>query len=204
MLLGQAGNREGPPPSHGFDARQLPESITGRFQDAARQNGHAGYHIVQDSPSQSSSADASSRMDGPRKRRRVEELNEAYSLDHSSRSATLPPLPFLEAVVEAHFVTVHHWIPILHETRFRAKLKDANELDRIAVLLHALLSTAIKYVNASDFGMTLEDAKRQIRVSRRIVMMSAMEALSIENTQALIFLAFDYVSSLSTPCCSAF
>lgn len=107
----------------------------------------------------------------------------------------LPPVSFLEAAVEAHFQTVHHWIPILHETRFRAKFKDPIERQKLPILLHALLSASIKYVDFEAFGMRAQDVARQIRVSRRAVMSHAMESLSVQNTQALVIIAFDYMGS---------
>ncbi|KAM0257241.1 hypothetical protein ACHAQJ_004479 [Trichoderma viride] len=118
-----------------------------------------------------------------------------WDADDDSWVSPLPSLPFLEAVVEAHFQTVHHWIPILHETRFRAKFKDPAERQKLTILLHALLSAAIKYVDFGEFGMCLQDVTRQIRISRKTVMTHAMESLSIENTQALIIIAFDYMGS---------
>lgn len=111
----------------------------------------------------------------------------------------LPPVSFLEAAVEAHFQTVHHWIPILHETRFRAKFKDPIERQKLPILLHALLSASIKYVDFEAFGMRAQDVARQIRVSRRAVMSHAMESLSVQNTQALVIIAFDYVRIMIVP-----
>ncbi|KAL7920251.1 sugar transporter domain-containing protein [Trichoderma austrokoningii] len=120
---------------------------------------------------------------------------EYWDADNVSWIPPLPPVSFLEAVVEAHFQTVHHWVPILHETRFRAKFKDPMERQKLPVLLHALLSASIKYVDFENFGMSIQDVAKQIRVSRRAVMSHAMESLSIQNTQALVIIAFDYMGS---------
>jgi hypothetical protein len=43
--------------------------------------------------------------------------------------------------------------------------------------------------------MNIRDVTRQIRISRKIVMEHAMESLSVENTQALVIIAFDYVGN---------
>jgi hypothetical protein len=122
-----------------------------------------------------------------------------WDADDESWIPPLPPASFLEAVVEAHFQTVHHWIPILHETRFRAKFKDPIERQKLPILLHALLSASIKYIDFEVFGMSVQDVARQIRVSRRAVMSHAMESLSIQNTQALVIIAFDYVRAMNAP-----
>lgn len=122
-----------------------------------------------------------------------------WDADDESWIPPLPPVSFLEAVVEAHFQTVHHWIPILHETRFRAMFKDPIERQKLPILLHALLSASIKYVDFEVFGMSVQDVARQIRVSRKAVMSHAMESLSVQNTQALVIIAFDYVRIMAAP-----
>lgn len=131
------------------------------------------------------------------KRQRIGDEQDRYcDTNDDSWITPLPQYPLLEAVVEAHFQTVHHWIPILHETRFRAKFKDPAQRQKLTVLLHALLSAGIKYVDCTAFGMSIQDVTRQIRISRSTVMENAMESLSIENTQALVIIAFDYVGDI--------
>lgn len=169
----------------------LPFSRLASALQSPRLNGH------QSSPAARgySPEDPVSLADSPRKRRRVDDGGDSFwaTGDDSSWVPQLPPLPLLEAVVEAHFRTVHHWVPILHETRFRAKLKDVQERSRLAVLFHALLSSGIKYIDFENLGMSLQDVERQIRISRKVVVLNAMDSLSVEHIQALIFLAFDYV-----------
>ncbi|CAK7202349.1 hypothetical protein SEUCBS139899_005072 [Sporothrix eucalyptigena] len=116
------------------------------------------------------------------------------SLDHTW-IPPLPALPLLKAIVEAHFQTVHHWVPILHSTRFRAALTDPRERRRRSVLIHALVAMSIKYVDLAAFGLTSRQVARQIRLSRRAVQLNALDGLSFVNAQALIFLAFDYMGS---------
>ncbi|KIH90842.1 hypothetical protein SPBR_00087 [Sporothrix brasiliensis 5110] len=116
------------------------------------------------------------------------------SLDHAW-IPPLPALPLLKAIVEAHFQTVHHWVPILHPTRFRALLDDPRERRRRAVLIHAIIAMSIKYVDFGPFGLKSRHVARQIRLSRRAVQLNALDGLSFINTQALIFLAFDYMGS---------
>lgn len=166
--------------------------LTGRQQEIFA-HGDAPRHTVQDSPAYSAS-----QVEGPhRKRQRIDDGEQQnWDADNDSWIAPLPSLPFLEEIVEAHFQTVHHWIPILHETRFREKFKDPAQRQKLTVLLHALMSAAIKYVDFRDFGMSIQDVSRQIRVSRQTVMAHAMESLSVENTQALIIIAFDYVGTI--------
>ncbi|UKZ61429.1 uncharacterized protein TrAtP1_002694 [Trichoderma atroviride] len=76
--------------------------------------------------------------------------------------------------------------------------KDPIERQKFPILLHALLSASIKYVDFEVFGMSVQDVTRQIRISRSAVMSHAMESLSIQNTQALVIIAFDYMGSGQT------
>ncbi|KAB5576333.1 hypothetical protein GE09DRAFT_620751 [Coniochaeta sp. 2T2.1] len=163
----------------------------GPASDATQRNNGESTPAAEDT----SPEDATSNNGSPRKRRRIEEASHWADDADGPWMPPLPSLPVLEAIVEAHFRTLHHWMPILHETRFRAKLRDSRERTRIAVVFHALVSTSIKYIDLVSFEMTLEDVQRQIRISRRAVMLNAMDSLSIENTQALAFLAFDFMFS---------
>jgi hypothetical protein len=192
LFLDHAGNRKPQLAFLDIDAEDFsnhPLALSASPFNTTHQN------EAEDSPvmHELSPLEVSSQRDGPRKRRRVDEVDEWLGSADGPWIPPLPAQPLLEAIIEAHFHSLHHWMPILHETRFRAKLKDGQERARLAVLLHALVSTSIKYVSLKDFGMTLEDTERQISVSRRAVMLNAMGSLSLENTQALVFLAFDYV-----------
>ncbi|KAL1868229.1 hypothetical protein VTK73DRAFT_3791 [Phialemonium thermophilum] len=137
-------------------------------------------------------------LGGPRKRRRTFEIapDEICGAQDDESDPPLPPLHLLEPLVEAHFRTVHHWVPILHETRFRAKVRDPSQRSELAVLLNALVVASVKFVSPEDLrGFTKEGIRRQICESRKLVLLHAMESLSVENTQALIFLAFDHMGS---------
>ncbi|OIW32798.1 hypothetical protein CONLIGDRAFT_660573 [Coniochaeta ligniaria NRRL 30616] len=183
LFLDNVGNRK---PQLAFLDVDAEEVSNHRLESLTSASDTRQHNEAEESPivDERSSLDVSSQHGGPRKRRRVDEPEQWSEIATGPWMPPLPALPLLEAVVEAHFRTLHHWMPILHETRFRAKLKDGQERARLAVLFHAL-----------DFGMALEDAERQIRISRRAVMLNAMESLSLENTQALVFLAFDYMGS---------
>jgi hypothetical protein len=193
LFLDNAGNRK---PQLAFldvdtQAASNLESLTSTSDGRRQQSLAVQSHAVDESLG----FDVSSQHAGSRKRRRIDEPDQWPDSADGPWMPPLPSLPLLEAIVEAHFRTLHHWMPILHETRFRAKLRDSQERLKLAVLFHALVSTSIKYISLDDFGMTVEDVEHQIRVSRRAVVLNAMESLSLENTQALVFLAFDYMGS---------
>lgn len=127
------------------------------------------------------------------KRRRTNDID-LGSWSEDDESPLPPPLHLLDLIVDIHFRTVHHWVPILHEARFLAKLADSDERSRLAVLLHSLVAVSIKYLDVDKVELNHIDVERQIKLSRKVVMLHAMQSVSVENMQALIFLAFDYVS----------
>lgn len=129
------------------------------------------------------------------KRRRTNEM-EPDPWNEDDGLPPPPPLHLLDSIVDIHFRTVHHWVPILHEARFLAKLADPNERNRLAVLLHSLVAVSIKYLDVGKVELGHIDVGRQIKLSRKVVMFHAVQSVSVENMQALIFLAFDYVSYL--------
>lgn len=192
LFLDDIGNRK---PQLAFLDADADEASDPRLESLSSTSHGRGQNTARESSTvdEQSPSDVSSQPYAPRKRRRVDGLEQRSDSAGDYCVPPLPALPLLEAIVEAHFHSLHHWMPILHETRFRVKLKDSQERARLVVLFHALVSTSIKYIRLEDFDMTLEDAARQIRISRTAVMLNAMESLSLENTQALVFLAFDYV-----------
>lgn len=188
------------------DIAALNDTVNSQTASVIGQRGYLTQGDAIERGTRNSSLASTSQADHHRpKRQRIDDGHnhigqlQYWDADNDSWVTPLPSIPFLEAAVEAHFQTVHHWIPILHETRFRAKFKDPVERQKLSILLHALLSASIKYVDFEDFGMSVHDVTRQIHASRRTVMSHAMESLSIENTQALVIIAFDYVRIMTAP-----
>ena len=175
-------DESGPDWSH-----QAPQTSTenGTQQSAA---GHVDYIAGVPSP----------RISSTKRKRTVETLetpdgNTGVDFDGSA----VPKLPhdaLLQAIIDQHFCKAHHWIPILHQGTFRAKLIDPAGQDKFGVLLHALVSASIRHVPIEEHGMTEAEMYRQIRVSRNVVMLNAMQIPSVENLQALVIVAFDLVS----------
>lgn len=136
----------------------------------------------------------------PCKRRRLDSCgNPSIDLtgqlvELSTESTKLPPPEFLEETINAYFGLIQPWIPILHETYFRRRLDDDDQRPDLVVLLHAMVVAASRFVNSSNGPAICKEVELWTSRSRRIVKMSAMEALSVENLQALIIVAFSDVS----------
>lgn len=105
----------------------------------------------------------------------------------------LPPSPLIEAIIEKYFATIHHWIPLLHQSRLENRMRNPKEAPKLKVLLHALVSATIRHIALDEFQLDKRQMEKQIRISRSVVMLNAMETLSVENLQALIIVAFDKV-----------
>ena len=167
------------PPNSGAHATFSPVSVSSARRSAA--DSHDAFE-----PSHSQS----------RKRRRVDSCgNPSIELaaplsEISDASYMLPPPEFLEEIISVYFFLVQPWIPVLHETQFRRRINDAIELPKLVVVLHAILVAAIRFVEGVERRLSVEDIDRQVQKSRNIVVLSAMEDLSVENLQALIIVAF--------------
>lgn len=130
-----------------------------------------------------------------RKRKHQDISTKMPKWDHLDESPSpLPDSDVLEQIVDAYFSTVHHWMPFIHQRRFRARLLDPIESKKMTVLLHGLTVVAFRQVKTDSISLDEAAMEEQICVSRNVVMLNAMDGLSIENLQALALVAFDRVS----------
>jgi hypothetical protein len=111
---------------------------------------------------------------------------------YSDLSSSLPPPAVLEAVVDSYFALVQPWIPIFHEKRFRRRLRSADR-SRLEVVLHAMVVAMLKHVDQSVLPADLKDIEAVCERSRKVVVLTAMDDLYVENLQALIIICFEDV-----------
>ncbi|OHE99868.1 hypothetical protein CORC01_04769 [Colletotrichum orchidophilum] len=137
----------------------------------------------------------------PRKRRRVDScgnpnIDLAFPLeDLENITTSLPPPELLEDVINVHFNIIQPWIPILHETQFRRRVHDPEQLPRLVVVLHAMVVAALRFVDNSEIRLSAVEVERRVSRSRNIVILNAMDHLSVENLQALVILAFNDIGN---------
>ncbi|KAJ0329889.1 hypothetical protein COL5a_003715 [Colletotrichum fioriniae] len=137
----------------------------------------------------------------PRKRRRVDScgnpnIDLAFPLeDLENITTSLPPPELLEDIINIHFNIIQPWIPILHETQFRRRVHDPEQLPRLVVVLHAMVVAALRFVDNSEIRLSALEVERRTSRSRNIVILNALDHLSVENLQALVILAFNDVST---------
>lgn len=137
-----------------------------------------------------SSPTSSERTEGPSKRRR---LNNEASHTRVIQPVDFPELPepeLLEAMISAYFTHIHPLIPMIHQARFRQRLNHSDERENLVVVLHSMIIAASKFV--PDASLLAESIVR----TRRWVVSTAMDILSLESLQALIILAFTDVSAV--------
>ncbi|KAK7433050.1 hypothetical protein QQZ08_000523 [Neonectria magnoliae] len=136
-------------------------------------------------------------IDRPRKRRRLDscgnpKLAIQLPLDElADASSTLPPPDLLEDIVDSYFTVIQPWIPILHETRFRGRVHDPEQRPMLVVVIHAMVVAAIRFIQPEAHGLSSRELEAWAKQSRSIVLLTAMDGLSVENLQALIITAFD-------------
>ncbi|KAF4183531.1 hypothetical protein CNMCM8060_003443 [Aspergillus lentulus] len=114
--------------------------------------------------------------------------------EFSDLSSSLPPPAVIEAVVDSYFALVQPWIPIFHEKRFRRRLRSADS-SRLEVVLHAMVVAMLKHVDQSVLPADLKDIEAVCERSRKIVVLTAMDDLYVENLQALIIICFEDIGS---------
>ncbi|KAJ6785235.1 hypothetical protein PWT90_05113 [Aphanocladium album] len=96
----------------------------------------------------------------------------------------------VETILEVYFKLIHPWIPVLHPATFLNRAREANRTDGITLIMQAITSMAVPYVNNSAETETTSEHLSQLR---RDIIISAIESSSKEAIQALILVAFDTI-----------
>jgi len=129
------------------------------------------------------------------KRRRIDESESVISAntgnaggEDGASSPALPPPHALDMILDAYFVCIHPWIPMIHQTRFRNRLADPRERPKLDVVLRAMVLAASRFVRDQHVAVPRPDRLRSWVVS------TAMDCMSVESLQAMIILAFTDVS----------
>lgn len=130
------------------------------------------------------------------KRRRRNERRVIEPDDLPGPSSSLPPPKVLEAVVDLFFDLVQPWVPIFHEKRFRRRLENPDDRRVLEVVLHAMVVALLKHVYPRELMAGLGDIESICERSRKIVVLTAMDYLFVENLQALIIICFEDVREL--------
>lgn len=105
----------------------------------------------------------------------------------------IPDDAVLSQVLEAYFVYIHPWTPIIHEGRFRRRLVHDNERQNLEIVLQAMILVAQRYVEDEDSASDLQKPAEESEKMRDWLVSQAMKQPSVENLQALVIVASDDV-----------
>ncbi|KFA72777.1 hypothetical protein S40288_06383 [Stachybotrys chartarum IBT 40288] len=111
------------------------------------------------------------------------------------REPSVPEDEDLEALLQAYFVNVHPWIPMLHQGRLRRRLADEKERPKVQTILQSLVLVAVKYIDNMTVANRLLKTEQQAQEWRDYIVVTAMRKMSVENLQALIMITFDDIGS---------
>ncbi|KPM44114.1 hypothetical protein AK830_g2435 [Neonectria ditissima] len=121
-----------------------------------------------------------------------------YGYESRTLANCIPSLPHMEAIddlLQAYFIHIHPWIPIIHEGRFRRRLADNAQRERLHLILQAMILVASKYTGDKDTPATPVTSTDQSDDFRDWVVSKAMKHLAVENVQALLIIAFDDIGN---------
>ncbi|KAH7039568.1 uncharacterized protein B0I36DRAFT_235661 [Microdochium trichocladiopsis] len=93
-------------------------------------------------------------------------------------------------MVDAYFVRIHIWVPMLHELAIRSALDDAEKRETLMVVLRAMTMASLRFLCIGGRRPSTEYVDALVKKLKREVLLAAMAGLQIENVQALIILAF--------------
>jgi hypothetical protein len=168
--------------------------------DCATGHGHQSSHTRTDPAQQSGTDEAeySQLSESSKKRKRPFQYStHVTDSNWEAEDEGIPSLPqshVMEAIIDTYFKTAHHWIPLLHERRFRARLHSPEERAKLAVVLFAMTSITLRLVDPSLLCMDRQQVDRLIKSSKNAVLLRAFDGLLVENLQALTMIVFDSVS----------
>ncbi|KAJ3578985.1 hypothetical protein NPX13_g1583 [Xylaria arbuscula] len=104
------------------------------------------------------------------------------------------PDDLVDSLTDIYFARIHPWIPMVHETRFRAQMKEPTERARLRMIFCAIVSLCARFSDDHRLVNT-EVCSSLSKRCRKVVMLEAMESFSVENLQALVICAFDIIGT---------
>jgi hypothetical protein len=113
--------------------------------------------------------------------------------DWTGASSSLPPPEVLKAIIDTYFTLVQPWIPIFHEKRFRQRVRNSIDRRRLEIILHAMTVAMLRHIDPRELSIDIGNVESICERSRKIVILTGMEDMYVENLQALIIVCFEDV-----------
>lgn len=113
----------------------------------------------------------------PRKKRRLDQSGSwRHIYDAPTPTNVLPPRSIIDAVITKYFETVHHWLPMVHERRLRARLADEQDSETLSILIHAMIVATLRHIDHGERDVDPGGIAAQIRLSTNVVMLNAFDS----------------------------
>lgn len=113
----------------------------------------------------------------PRKKRKLDSFGRGkHSYDAPAPADVLPAQKIIDAVITKYFATIHHWLPMVHERRLRARLEDEEDSKNLSVLIHAMILATLRHINPTEVDIDSEGIETQVRLSTTVVMLNAFDS----------------------------
>ncbi|KAL4947711.1 fungal-specific transcription factor domain-containing protein [Aspergillus filifer] len=141
---------------------------------------------------QSSLTQPASGLGNSTKRRRKDEDG---SYEVPSILPALPDDSVLSHVLEAYFIYIHPWTPIIHEGRLRRRLVEDTEREKLQLVIHAMTLISKRYIDDEDVATYLSQSMSEADDVRDWLVARALKSPSVENLQALVIIACDDIGS---------
>ncbi|KAF5007143.1 hypothetical protein FDECE_6529 [Fusarium decemcellulare] len=142
----------------------------------------------------SSRSDQSQDAHGSRKRRRAERPQAEELLNDTPED--LPSsfdgdgiYDILDDLLDAYFSHIQPWIPMINMRDFRARARRDND-HTLKVVLQAMAVACLRYVERDGELLPTDYVRTETRRLRRLVLLDALDGLTVENLQALTMIAF--------------
>ncbi|KAL4924102.1 Zn(II)2Cys6 transcription factor [Aspergillus undulatus] len=126
------------------------------------------------------------------KRRRQ---NEDGAYAPSPRLPNIPDDSILSHVLEAYFIHIHPWTPIIHESRFRRRLMDDSERENLRLVMQSMMLVARRYIEDSDTADYVKELTNEGDSVRDWLVSQALKHPSVENLQALVIITSDDIGN---------
>jgi len=113
---------------------------------------------------------------------------------HAFNPPNIPDDDGVDQVIDAYFRQIHPWIPMIHEARFRKRLRENRDDANLFPLLQSMILVAFRHVYRKDAAESIQRLIGDQDDVRDWVVAQATKCLSVENLQALIIICFYDVS----------
>ncbi|KAF7563529.1 hypothetical protein G7046_g554 [Stylonectria norvegica] len=109
-----------------------------------------------------------------------------------------PPIPganTIDAIAALYFSHIHPWIPMINQDRFRQRLRDQAEFQKLLIVVHAMSIAVSSYLPSGDSVLSTTPLSWSVHRLRKWILTAGMDSLSLENLQGLIILVFNDIGN---------